>query len=333
MPSALPPNAHVAAAETGVPDVPPYSSEGRPGSDFMVDVIKTLDIKYLPANPASSYRALHESLIDYGQNTMPEYLTCTHEEVGVGIAHGYYKIANKPLMTLCHGTVGLMHATMNIYNAFCDRVPVIVVAGNDLDAAHRPPGVPTIHSAQDINAIVREFTKWDDTPVSAQHFAQSFVRAYQIATTPPCAPVAISLDDGLATGADQRFRADTLHSEISCRWRAPQGELGAVREAARLLVNAEHPVIVADRAVNTQNGITLLVQLAELLQAPVVRQRARLNFPTTHYLGRPAKRHRPGGCDPGSGADRLLGYGQQVRRQQCPRRRHRLRAHQAGAPS
>src|SRR5262249_41459847 len=122
VPSALPPNAHVAAAETGAPDVPPYASEGRPGSDFMVDVIKSLDIKYLPANPASSYRAIHESLINYGKNTMPEFLTCTHEECGVGIAHGYAKIANKPLMTLCHGTVGLMHATMNVYNAYCDRM-------------------------------------------------------------------------------------------------------------------------------------------------------------------------------------------------------------------
>jgi acetolactate synthase-1/2/3 large subunit len=287
LPSALPPNAHVAAAETGVPDIPPYASEGRPGSDFMVDVIKTLDIKYLPANPASSYRGIHESLINYGKNTMPEFLTCTHEESGVGIAHGYYKIANKPLMTVCHGTVGLMHATMNVYNAFCDRAPVIVLAGNDLDAAHRPPGVPTVHSAQDINAIVRDFTKWDDTPVSAQHFAQSFVRAYQIATTPPCAPVVLSLDDGLAQEPIRDY-GQKLYIPKFVPTAAPQGESGAVREAARLLVNAERPVIVADRAVNTQNGINLLVQLAELLQAPMVRQRGRLNFPTTHYLGRPA---------------------------------------------
>ena len=188
LPSALPPNAHVAAARPACRMFRPIPARAGPVRTSWSTSSELLDIKYLPANPASSYRALHKSLIDYGQNTMPEYLTCTHEEVGVGIAHGYYKIANKPLMTLCHGTVGLMHATMNVYNAFCDRVPVIVVAGNDLDAAHRPPGVPTIHSAQDINAIVREFTKWDDTPVSAQHFAESFVRAYQIATTPPCAP-------------------------------------------------------------------------------------------------------------------------------------------------
>ena len=286
LPSALPPNAHVAAAEAGVPDVPPYAGEGQPGSDFMVDVIKTLDIKYLPANPASSYRAIHESLINYGKNTTPEFLTCTHEESGVGIAHGYYKIANKPLMTLVHGTVGLMHATMNVYNAFCDRAPVILLAGNDLDAAHRPPGVPTVHSAQDINAIVRDYTKWDDTPVSAQHFAQSFVRAYQIATTPPCAPVVLSLDDGLAQEPVRDY-GQKLYIPKYVPMAAPQGESGAVREAARLLVNAERPVIVTDRAVNTQNGINLLVQLAELLQAPMVRQRGRLNFPTTHPLGRP----------------------------------------------
>jgi thiamine pyrophosphate-dependent acetolactate synthase large subunit-like protein len=253
----------------------------------MVDVIKTLDIKYLPANPASSYRAIHESLIDYGKNTMPEFLTCTHEEVGVGIAHGYYKIANKPLMTLCHGTVGLMHATMNVYNAFCDRAPVIILAGNDLDAAHRPPGVPTVHSAQDINAIVRDYTKWDDTPVSAQHFAQSFVRAYQIAVTPPCAPVILSLDDGLAQEPVRDY-GQKLYIPKYVASAPPAGEMGAVREAARLLVNAERPVIVADRAVNTQRGMDMLVQLAELLQAPVVRQRSRLNFPNTHYLSRPA---------------------------------------------
>src|SRR5713101_1999467 len=136
-PSALPPSAKTVEAETKTPRelarVP-----GIPGSDFMVDVIKTLDIKYLPANCASSFRAIHESLINYGGNRMPEYLTCMHEESAVGMAHGYFKATGKPLLSLCHGTVGLQHATMAIYNAWCDRVPVIIVGGNELDAAHRP---------------------------------------------------------------------------------------------------------------------------------------------------------------------------------------------------
>jgi thiamine pyrophosphate-dependent acetolactate synthase large subunit-like protein len=284
-PSALPPSMHVAAAETGIPKELPRIG-GVAGSDFMVDVIKTLDIKYLPANPASSFRAIHESLINYGENKMPEFLTCAHEESAVAMGHGYFKITGKPLMTLVHGTVGLQHATMAIYNAWCDRVPVIVMGGNDLDAAHRPPGVPTFHAAQDINAIVRDFTKWDDTPVSLQHYAQSFVRAYKIAMTPPYGPVAISLDAGLQQEPIHE-NGEKLYIPRYVASSPPQGDTGAVKEAARLLANAQNPVIVADRAARTENGIRLLVQLAEALQAPVVDQGNRMNFPNTHYLHRP----------------------------------------------
>ncbi|MEN3375863.1 MAG: acetolactate synthase large subunit, partial [Hyphomicrobiales bacterium] len=101
-PSAPRPSARVAAAETGVPAA--EQAQGRAGSDFMVDVIKSLDIDYVPSNPASSFRGLHESLLTYGGNKKPEFITCMHEESSVGIAHGYFKIAGKPLIVLCHGT-------------------------------------------------------------------------------------------------------------------------------------------------------------------------------------------------------------------------------------
>jgi acetolactate synthase I/II/III large subunit len=284
-PSALPPTMRVAAAETGTPKE--LARANRPdGSDFMVDVIKTLDIEYLPSNPASSFRGLHESLINYGGNKKPEFLTCTHEECAVAMGHGYFKVAGKPMMTLCHGTVGLQHAAMAVYNAWCDRIPVIVVGGNDLDASKRPPGVPTFHSAQDINAIVRDYTKWDDTPVSLQHFAQSFVRAYKIAMTPPYGPVAISLDAGLQQ--EPIHNGEKLYIPRYVATSPPAGDSGAVREAARLLANAQSPVIVVDRAARTPNGIKLLVELAEALQAPVVDQGGRMNFPKTHHLSRPA---------------------------------------------
>ena len=285
LPSALPPNAQTIAAETTTPQELPRIG-GVAGSDFMVDVIKSLDIKYLPANCASSYRGIHESLINYGGNKMPEFLTCTHEESAVGMAHGYFKASGKPLMSLCHGTVGLQHASMAIYNAWCDRVPVIVMGGNDLDAAHRPPGVPTFHSAQDINALVRDFTKWDDTPVSLQHFAQSFVRAYKIALTPPYGPVMIALDAGLQQEPIRRNGED-LYIPRYTATSPPQGDTGAVKEAARLLVKAQNPVIVVDRAARTENGVRLLVQLAEALQAHVVDMGGRMNFPKTHYLSAP----------------------------------------------
>jgi len=285
-PSAMRPSAAVAAAETGTPQIS-VKPAGMPGSDFMADVIKSLDIPYLPSNPAQSFRGLHESLIDYGGNKKPEFLTCTHEETSVAMAHGYFKIAGKPLLVLCHGTVGLQHATMAIYNAWCDRVPVIVMGGTDLDASKRPPGVPTFHSAQDVCALVRDFTKWDDQPVSLQHFAQSFVRAYKLAMTPPYEPVALALDAELQEMTVHDRAKLTIPRYVPTA--PPQGELNAVREAARLLANAEHPVIVADKCARTANGVSLLVELAEVLQAPVIDQKGRMNFPNTHHLAQNAR--------------------------------------------
>ena len=284
LPSAIVPTARQIAAEVGSLKEPTAQLPGRPASDFMLDVIKSLKIEYVYSNPASSFRALHESMINYGKNNMPEFITCTHEEASVAMCHGYFKASGKPQMALMHGTVGLQHACMAVYNAWADRVPIIVVGGNDLDASKRPPGVPTVHSAQDINALVRDFTKWDDQPVSCQHFAQSFVRAYKYAMTPPYGPVMIALDAGIQQESIKDKDAKSLYTPKYVASAPPHADLAALREAAKLLVNAENPVIVADRSARTQKGMDLLVQLAELIQVPVVNQMNRVNFPNTHHL-------------------------------------------------
>jgi acetolactate synthase I/II/III large subunit len=189
-PRVVAPNAAAREAETGTPpsNVEILTNE-RPGSDFMVDVLKSLGIEYICSNPGSSFRALHESVINYGGNRNPEFLTCCHEESAVGMAHGYSKIEGKPLVVFAHGTVGLQHAAMAIYNAYCDRVPVYVIFGNLANAATRRPGVEWAHSVQDGASLVRDFVKWDDAPASLTHFAESAVRAYKIAMTPPTMPI------------------------------------------------------------------------------------------------------------------------------------------------
>jgi thiamine pyrophosphate-dependent acetolactate synthase large subunit-like protein len=156
------------------------------------------------------------------------------------------------------------------------------MGGTDLDASKRPPGVPTFHSAQDINALVRDFTKWDDQPVSLQHFAQSFVRAYKLAMTPPHEPVMIALDTGLQEEMVRDRSKLTIPRYVPTA--PPQGDMNAVREAARLLAAAERPVIIADKYARTADGVASLVQLAEILQAPVIDQKGRMNFPNTHHL-------------------------------------------------
>jgi len=256
----------------------------RPGGDFMVDVLKSLNFEFVASNPGSSFRGIHESIINYGGNKMPEFITCCHEESSVAMAQGYFKAEGKPMAVLCHGTVGLQHAAMGIYNAYCDRVPVFILAGNTLDATMRRPGVEWAHSVQDAASMVRDFIKWDDNPFSLPHFAESAVRAYKISLTPPMSPVLVVIDGGL--------QEDPIPAEITARLRVPrlttatppQGDSGAVAEAARLLVNAQNPVIVADRAARTPGAIAKLVELAEAIQAPVIDQHGRMNFPSKHPL-------------------------------------------------
>ncbi|HEV8394622.1 MAG TPA: thiamine pyrophosphate-dependent enzyme [Vicinamibacterales bacterium] len=299
VPAAIPPlPAQAAAPAQATAPIPPRETDppatvellttDRPGGDFMVDVIKSLDFEYVAANPGSSFRGIHESIVNYGGNAAPEFITCCHEESSVAMAHGYFKAEGKPMAVLCHGTVGMQHAAMAIYNAYCDRVPVYLMAGNTLDATLRRPGVEWAHSVQDAAAMVRDFIKWDDLPISLPHFAESAVRAYKIAMTPPMMPVLLVLDGGL--------QEDPITSEINARLRvpkltrasAPQGDSGAVAEAARLLVAAQNPVIVADRAARTPAGIARLIELAETLQAPVINQGGRMNFPTRHPLNQSA---------------------------------------------
>jgi acetolactate synthase-1/2/3 large subunit len=274
-----------ASAQTIARETDPAGTEAittdRPGGDFMVDVFKSLDFEFVAANPGSSFRGLHESLINYGGNTTPELITCCHEESSVAMAHGYFKVEGKPMMAMVHGTVGLQHAAMAVYNAYCDRVPVYIVAGNSIDATQRRPGVEWDHSVQDAATVIRDFTKWDDLPLSLTHFAESAVRAYKIATTPPMMPVLIVADGGLQEDPIPR---DAPRVPKLTRSAPPQGDSAAVSDAAKLLVQADNPVLVAGRLARTPAGMTHLVELAELLQAPVIDQGERMNFPSRHVL-------------------------------------------------
>src|SRR5438093_10033893 len=278
-PPAAPPNAQL-AADTEAPRRSAARIIEHPASDFMVDVIKGLGFEYAACNPGSSFEGLHESIINYGGNRMPELLTCCHEESSVAMAHGYAKIAGKPMLAVVHGNIGLQHASMAIYNAYADRVPVMIVAGNWRDAGARANGVNSYHSAQDMAIIVRDYVKWDDEPGSLTAYAESAVRAYKIAMTPPMEPVLLVVDH------DMQLRPMTTAPRIPrlVMPSPPAGEPGAVREAARLLVAAGNPRINAGRMARTPNGITRLVELAELLQAAVNGGGDRVNFPSRHPL-------------------------------------------------
>ncbi|HLH42741.1 MAG TPA: thiamine pyrophosphate-binding protein [Bryobacteraceae bacterium] len=280
-PAALPPSPAQRAAETLPPAAEDIQIVERPGADYMVDVFHALGLEYLFATPGSSFRGIHESVINHGGNR-PEFITCMHEECSVAMANGYAKVEGKPALVCAHGTVGVQHAAMAIYNAYCDQAPVILVAGNISDAAERRGRVEWLHAVQDVGATVREYTKWDDSPASLTHFGESAVRAYQLAMTPPTMPVLLAADGVLQESpapADFDWRIPKL-PKIT----APAGDPAAVAELARMLVAAENPLFVASRSARTPDGLTRLIELAETLQAGVIDQQRRMNFPTRHPL-------------------------------------------------
>jgi acetolactate synthase I/II/III large subunit len=284
--SALPPSAEQESREyNGVFSYTPEQQkryfQENPGSDFMVDVIKAVGIDYIAVNPGTSFRGLQESLVNYGGNSKPELITVNHEGIGATIAHGYFKAAGKPMAVLVHGAVGTQHLPMAVYSAWCDRVPMIVLIGNHNEPAERGGPTDWYHSAQDVPSILRDFTKWDDTCYSLQQFSESMARACKIAMTPPMGPVVLAIDTRMQeepiTGRPPRM--PVLSPTVP-----PQADLNALRQIADWMVAAKNPVIVAGRVAHNQAGIDLLVELAELLQAGVVDQRNRVNFPTSNPL-------------------------------------------------
>jgi acetolactate synthase I/II/III large subunit len=283
-PAVRPPSAAERAVETGA-NAAGASAEVQivehPGSDYMVDVIKSLPVEYIFSSPGSSFRSLHESVVNYGGNK-PEFITCTHEEIGVAMGNGYAKIEGKPALSMAHGTVGCQHAAMAVYNAYCDQVPNILILGNIANAAERRGSVEWLHSVQDAAAMVREFTKWDDNPASLQHFGESTVRAYQLAMTPPTMPVVLVADGELQESpipADANLRIPKYVVPTP-----PSGDQNTVNQLAKMLVAAENPAIVTSRSARTPAGLKSLVELAELLQCAVIDQHRRMNFPSRHPL-------------------------------------------------
>lgn len=297
------PRLRPSAAEEGMtPTAAAGAALTSAGSDYMIDVLRSLKIDHVVFVPGDTFKGLHESLINYGMLTDPKmaYSEVTHEEAAVAFCHGYAKVAGKPMACMVHSTVGLQHGSMALYNAWADRVPVFCIVGAMLYAGERGGYVGWEHSVFDGPALVRDFTKWDNTPLSLSDFGEAAVRAYKFAVTPPGGPVLLAVDQTLQEDPIPGGRPPAIPRLPDIT--PPAGDQAAVKELARLLVNAEHPVIVADRAARTPQGLASMIELAEALQAAVVDSQARFNFPWRHPLNQTA-RQRPAIAE----ADLILG--------------------------
>jgi thiamine pyrophosphate-dependent acetolactate synthase large subunit-like protein len=255
------------------------------GSDAIAAMLRALDIPYLALNPGASYRGLHDSIVNYLGNTRPQMLLCLHEESAVAIAQGYAKASDRMMGAVVHSNVGLMHASMAIFNAWCDRTPMLVLgATGPWDAAKRRPWIDWIHTASDQGALVRDFTKWDNQPASVPAAYEALLRAAQIASTAPRGPTYVNLDAGLQ---EEKIGALPPLPDPK-RYRAPDPVRPAahlVEAAARLLSGAKHPAILVGRTSRSEASWNERVALAEKLQARVFTDiKLGAAFPTDHPL-------------------------------------------------
>lgn len=253
------------------------------GSDGIAELLQTFEIPYLCINPGSSFRGLHDSVVNHTGNASPALVLCLHEEHAVAIAHGYAKVTGSPLAVVLHSNVGLMHASMAIYNAWCDRVPLLILgAQGPLDAAKRRPWIDWIHTSQDIAALVRPFVKWDNQPISVQASYEAILRAFQITRTAPCAPVYVCMD---VTTQEMRLPARPALPDVA-RYAPPAPPCpnpAAVRDALDVLEAASKIVMLVGRVSRDSEDWTQRVELAERLGATVLTDlKTGASFPTDH---------------------------------------------------
>ena len=265
--------------------VPSPAQENLWGSDAIAAMLRALDVPYLALNPGASYRGLHDSIVNYLGNDRPQMLLCLHEESAVAIAHGYARVAGRMMGVVLHSNVGLMHGTMAIFNAWCDRVPMLILgATGPWDAAKRRPWIDWLHTASDQGALVRDYTKWDNQPASVPAAYEALLRAAQIANTAPRGPTYVNLDAALQ---EAKIGALPALPDVA-RFQAPPAVLPSpheVQKAANLLSTAKNPIILAGRCSRKESDWKNRVALAEKLNAKVLTDiKAGAAFPTDHPL-------------------------------------------------
>ncbi len=261
----------------------PNESNERWGSDAIADLIRELDIPYIVLNPGSSFRGLHDSLVNHLGNTRPEMITVLHEEHSVAIAHGYFKASGRMLAVVMHSNVGLMHGAMAVYNAWCDRVPVLMLgATGPIDAARRRPWIDWLHTSLDQAAMIRPYIKWDGQAVSVAGAQEALLRAHQIALTQPMGPTYVCLDVPMQ---EERL-ADTVTTPDVSRYPVPAPgapDPASLQRLQHCLMGAERPLLLVGRVGGSEAAWHDRIALAERLGARVLTDlKTGVGFPTDH---------------------------------------------------
>ena len=253
------------------------------GSDIAAQMLRRFGIPYVSLNPGASYRGLHDSLVNHLGNEAPGIILCLHEDHAVAIAHGYAKATGEPMACVLHSNVGLLHGMMGLFNAWCDRVPMLVLgATGPVDSTKRRPWIDWIHTSKDQGGLIRDFIKWDDQPASAEALVEAMCRANILTRSAPTAPVYICLDAGLQeTKLEQEPEWPDLARFVPPD--PPRPARSSIEKAKALIAKAQRPILLIGRSRGGAEAWAARVELAERLGAVVLTDlKTNALFPTDH---------------------------------------------------
>ncbi|ONY10117.1 thiamine pyrophosphate-binding protein [Burkholderia cenocepacia] len=251
-------------------------------SDLIVDFLKQQEIEYVAFNPGASFRGIHDSLVH--REDSPEILMACHEEIAVAMAHGYYKACNRHMAVFLHANVGLLHGSMAIFNAWCDRVPLLLIGGNGpIDAAKRRPWIDWIHTSQNIESAVKDFVKWCDQPTSQRATVESLYRAFKLMNTEMHAPCYVAIDFDVQE-QEVESAAQLLPPTATTPSRLPAADAPFIENLTERLLSARMPVLIIDFSGRDPATVAPLISLAEQVGMAVIDRGNRFNFPNVHPL-------------------------------------------------
>src|SRR3989440_109146 len=234
-------------------------------------------VKYVFGNSASEDAHFYEALVDRPQL---KYILTPHEGPGAAMAAGYVKASGEPTIVMQAAVVGLANAIGQMFNAFKEQTPLVFYSYRT-DQTGRA-GRDGFEEVANQEQIVQPMTKYAWLARRADMIPETVRRAFKAAWTPPHGPTYASWHSDLN---DQNVRGDIIvHEKVDPRMRVRPNPT-EVERAAKLLVEAKTPLLIAGDEIYTAKASAKAVRLAELLGMPATQARQiYANFPETHPL-------------------------------------------------
>ncbi|HEX9396598.1 MAG TPA: thiamine pyrophosphate-requiring protein [Burkholderiales bacterium] len=269
----------------------PVTFKPETAADAWLGLLAARGVEYLFANGGTDFAPVVEAYAK-GQKLgwrLPQVVIVPHENMGVAMAHGYAMVTGRPQAMMVHVGVGTANALNGLINASRQNIPILFTAGRTpITESGTLPAARNnyIHWAQehfDQGGMLREFMKWDYELRHAEQVETVIDRALAIAKSEPQGPVYVTLPREIL--ASDYSKIPFSENSTIAPATPPAADPEALEEAAKLLGNAHHPLLITANGGRTTDSSRAIEQLAHALAVPVIHYRPRyLALSTEHPM-------------------------------------------------